>query len=99
MKENQNEKTYLAHKRTELAHERTVLAYFRTVASLFLFGIALIGFSQQPDIFFYGGWVSLILGLFFLIVAIKRFSKHNKEIKNIRIFFKSINRRVKKRKK
>ena len=53
MKENQNEKTYLAHKRTELAHERTVLAYFRTVASLFLFGIALIGFSQQPDIFFY----------------------------------------------
>ena len=85
-----DERVYLAHKRTELASERTVLAYFRTVASLFLFGIALLGFNNQSLLYIYGGWTSIITGGIFLLIAIKRFSKHNAEIKKIKIFFKHL---------
>jgi uncharacterized membrane protein YidH (DUF202 family) len=82
-----NEVTCLARKRTELAQERTALAYFRTAASLALFGVAFLGFSGQSRFFRWVGIFSLIAGALFLLIALHRGMKHQKEINEFKEFF------------
>ncbi len=84
---------YLAEKRTELAQERTVLAYFRTAASLFLFGIAFIGFQEQAKVLYYSGRVAIVLGIIFVIIALMRGWKHQIELLQIKERFKHLLRK------
>ena len=88
MAEKRDEIANLAHKRTELAHERTLLSYFRTSATLLLFGVAFLGFREKSPFYLYGGWVAIVLGILFIIVAIHRALHHQREIRKIERIFK-----------
>ena len=71
------DKNKLALKRTQLARDRTILAMIRTSISLMLPGIAFIGFADKSEIFYPIGIASIITGIFFLILTIRFFIKHN----------------------
>tara|TARA_B100000029_G_scaffold399762_1_gene398541 strand:+ start:526 stop:768 length:243 start_codon:yes stop_codon:yes gene_type:complete len=71
------DKTKLALKRTQLARDRTILAMIRTSISLMLPGIAFIGFADKSKIFYPIGIASIITGIFFLILTIRFYIKHN----------------------
>jgi uncharacterized membrane protein YidH (DUF202 family) len=71
------DKNKLALKRTQLARDRTILAMIRTSISLMLPGIAFIGFADKSKIFYPIGITSIITGIFFLILTIRFYIKHN----------------------
>ena len=62
----------LARQRTELANERTLLAYIRTALGFFIVGITAVWLLEQPG-FQVMGVVSLVMGVVFLGVGVRRF--------------------------
>jgi putative membrane protein len=62
----------LARQRTELANERTLLAYIRTALGFFIVGIPAVWWLEEPGIQV-AGLVSLVTGVAFLAVGIRRF--------------------------
>lgn len=62
----------LAIERTILANERTLLAYSRTFLSFFVAGISLIQFFQYK-IIVYVGYGFIPLGMFILIIGVKKY--------------------------
>jgi uncharacterized membrane protein YidH (DUF202 family) len=86
MPKKENVLEHLAQKRTELAQERTILAYLRTATALILFGIVFIGFQEQARILFYSGRIAIFLGIIFIVIALMRAWKHQREIQKIRAF-------------
>ncbi len=62
----------LARQRTVLANERTLLAYIRTALGFVIVGIPAIWWLEQPGIRAMGV-VSLVTGVVFLGVGIRRF--------------------------
>lgn len=78
------ERTKLARKRTALAQERTVLAYYRTAAALILFGLGFLGFGMNYTVLVYTGWTALVLGVFFVFVALYRTFRHQTELKKVK---------------
>lgn len=88
-------RTRLAEKRTELAYERTVLAYIRTGATAVLFGVAFLGFSEvRHDFFFYAGIFAVVLGVIFILLAVRSSIRHLDEINRIKSFFGGIIHKV-----
>jgi len=62
----------LARQRTVLANERTLLSYIRTALGFFIVGIPAVWWLKMPGI--QGlGVVSLLIGLVFLGVGVRRF--------------------------
>jgi len=62
----------LARQRTELANERTLLSYVRTALGFFIVGIPAVWWLELPGI--QGlGVVSLVMGVVFLAVGLRRF--------------------------
>jgi len=62
----------LARQRTVLANERTLLSYIRTALGFFIVGIPAVWWLELPGI--QGlGVVSLLIGLVFLGVGVRRF--------------------------
>lgn len=80
-------RTKFAGTRTTMASERTMLAYFRTGTALILFGLAFLGFQEKSQWFVWTGWTAVGVGVFFLVVALWRTLRHQKEIKRIRRVF------------
>ena len=62
----------LARQRTELANERTLLSYIRTALGFFIVGIPAVWWLEMPGIQPLGV-VSLVTGLVFLGVGVRRF--------------------------
>ncbi|TLY27051.1 MAG: DUF202 domain-containing protein [Nitrospirae bacterium] len=62
----------LARQRTELANERTLLSYIRTALGFFIVGIPAVWWLEMPGIQLLGV-VSLVIGLVFLGVWVRRF--------------------------
>ena len=62
----------LARQRTELANERTLLSYIRTALGFFIVGIPAVWWLELPGIQPLGV-VSLVIGLLFLGVGVRRF--------------------------
>ncbi|HSF67150.1 MAG TPA: DUF202 domain-containing protein [Nitrospiraceae bacterium] len=62
----------LARQRTMLANERTLLAYIRTALGFVIVGIPAIWWLEQPGIQALGV-VSLVTGVVFLGVGVRRF--------------------------
>lgn len=62
----------LARQRTELANERTLLSYVRTALGFFIVGIPAVWWLELPGIQALGV-VSLITGVIFLVVGVRRF--------------------------
>lgn len=62
----------LARQRTELANERTLLAYIRTALGFFIVGIPAVWWLELPGIHALGV-VSLVTGVVFLGVGVRRF--------------------------
>jgi len=62
----------LARQRTELANERTLLSYIRTALGVFIVGIPAVWGLELPGIQVLGVF-SLVLGLVFLWVGVRRF--------------------------
>jgi len=62
----------LARQRTELANERTLLSYIRTALGFFIVGIPAVWWLESPGIQALGV-VSLVAGVGFLGVGIRRF--------------------------
>ena len=62
----------LARQRTELANERTLLSYIRTALGFFIVGIPAVWWLELPGIQALGVF-SLVLGLVFLWVGVRRF--------------------------
>lgn len=62
----------LARQRTELANERTLLSYIRTALGFFIVGIPAVWWLQLPGIQALGV-VSLLTGIVFLVVGVRRF--------------------------
>jgi len=62
----------LARQRTELANERTLLAYIRTALGFFIVGIPAVWWLEEPGIQALGV-VSLVTGVVFLGVGVRRF--------------------------
>ena len=62
----------LARQRTELANERTLLSYIRTALGFFIVGIPAVWWLELPGIQLLGV-VSLVIGLVFLGVGVRRF--------------------------
>jgi putative membrane protein len=62
----------LARQRTELANERTLLAYVRTALGFFIVGIPAVWWLELPGIQTLG-IVSLLTGVVFLAVGVRRF--------------------------
>ena len=62
----------LARQRTELANERTLLSYIRTALGFFIVGIPAVWWLEMPGIQPLGV-VSLVAGLAFMVVGIRRF--------------------------
>jgi len=62
----------LARQRTELANERTLLAYIRTALGFFIVGIPAVWWMEGSGIQALGV-VSLVTGMVFLGVGIRRF--------------------------
>jgi putative membrane protein len=62
----------LARQRTELANERTLLSYVRTALGFFIVGIPAVWWLEIPGIQPLGV-VSLVIGLVFLGVGVRRF--------------------------
>lgn len=58
--------------RTELANERTLLSYIRTALGFFIVGIPAVWWLELPGIQALGVF-SLVLGLVFLWVGVRRF--------------------------
>ncbi|MBD3310181.1 hypothetical protein GF351_03100 [Candidatus Woesearchaeota archaeon] len=84
-------RTQLAEVRTELAYKRTMSADMRTTATLVLFGIAFIGFSEFSwDFFFTAGVAAIILGVIYLVSALRVGLKHSRKIRIIKDVFNKI---------
>ena len=62
----------LARQRTELANERTLLAYLRTALGFIIVGIPAVWWMEGPGIQTLGV-VSMVTGVVFLGVGIRRF--------------------------
>ncbi len=62
----------LARQRTELANERTLLAYIRTALGFFIVGIPAVWWLEEPGLQAMGV-VSLVTGVVFLGVGVRRF--------------------------
>jgi putative membrane protein len=62
----------LARQRTELANERTLLAYVRTALGCFIVGIPAVWWLELPGIQTLGV-MSLLMGVVFLAVGVRRF--------------------------
>lgn len=62
----------LARQRTELANERTLLSYIRTALGFFIVGIPAVWWLELPGIQSLGV-VSLVAGVVFLGVGVRRF--------------------------
>jgi putative membrane protein len=62
----------LSRQRTLLANERTLLAYIRTALGFFIVGIPAVWWLEQPSIQVLGV-VSLVTGVVFLVVGVRRF--------------------------
>ena len=62
----------LARQRTELANERTLLSYIRTALGFFIVGIPAVWWLELPGIQALGV-VSLVVGVVFLWVGVRRF--------------------------
>ena len=62
----------LARQRTELANERTLLSYIRTALGFIIVGIPAVWWLEMPGIQLLGV-VSLVIGLVFLGVGVRRF--------------------------
>ncbi|MGQ0695412.1 MAG: DUF202 domain-containing protein [Nitrospiraceae bacterium] len=62
----------LARQRTELANERTLLSYIRTALGFFIVGLPAVWWIEEPGIQALGV-VSLITGVVFLGIGIRRF--------------------------
>jgi len=62
----------LARQRAELANERTLLSYVRTALGFFIVGIPAVWWLEIPGIQPLGV-VSLVIGLVFLGVGVRRF--------------------------
>ena len=62
----------LARQRTELANERTLLAYIRTALGFFIVGIPVVWWLEEPGLQAMGV-VSLVTGVVFLGVGVRRF--------------------------
>ena len=62
----------LAQKRTELANERTLLSYIRTALGFFIVGIPAVWWLEAPGVQALGV-VSLVTGVVFLGVGVRRF--------------------------
>ena len=62
----------LARQRTELANERTLLSYIRTALGFFIVGIPAVWWLELPGIQALGV-VSLVMGVVFLWVGLRRF--------------------------
>ena len=62
----------LARQRTELANERTLLAYIRTALGFVIVGVPAVWWLELPGIQLLGV-VSLVTGVAFLGVGVRRF--------------------------
>lgn len=62
----------LARQRTELANERTLLAYIRTALGFVIVGVPAVWWLELPGIQALGV-VSLVTGVVFLGVGVRRF--------------------------
>lgn len=62
----------LARQRTELANERTLLSYVRTALGFFAVGIPAVWWLEGLVIQSVGA-MSLVLGVVFLVVGVRRF--------------------------
>jgi inner membrane protein YidH len=62
----------LARQRTELANERTLLSYIRTALGFFIVGVPAVWWLELPGIQALGV-VSLVTGVVFLAVGVRRF--------------------------
>lgn len=62
----------LARKRTELANERTLLAYIRTALGFVIVGVPALLWLEEPAAQALGV-ASLVIGLVFLGVGVRRF--------------------------
>jgi putative membrane protein len=62
----------LARQRTELANERTLLSYIRTALGFFIVGIPAVWWLEGPGIQALGV-LSLVAGVLFLAVGVRRF--------------------------
>lgn len=69
----------LARQRTELANERTLLSYIRTALGFFIVGIPAVWWMEGAGIQALGV-VSLVTGVVFLGVGIRRFFTIKAEI-------------------
>lgn len=64
----------LAVDRTVLANERTLLSYIRTALALLITGLSLLKFFPEPH-FRILAVISIAVGVIFVIIGIKRFTK------------------------
>ncbi len=62
----------LARRRTELANERTLLAYIRTALGFVIVGVPALLWLEEPVVQAMGA-ASLVIGIVFLGVGIRRF--------------------------
>ena len=81
-KESVKSRKLLAQERTILANERNTLAYIRTGFSAFVLGIAAIKLFEDDVFFLYTGWVTVVIGILFIIFGIVYYQIRKKRIKS-----------------
>lgn len=69
----------LARQRTEMANERTLLAYLRTALGFIVVGIPAVWWFEGPFIQMLGV-VSLLMGVVFIALGVRRFLTLKAEI-------------------